>query len=330
MPATGTLTLTHLAPIKRHGGYAVAAAALLLATFWLSLGVQGSTWQWPDLNDPLVVGLRVPRSLAAMLVGATLAAAGAALQALFRNPLAEPSLIGTSSGAGLAAVAVMALGLTGVGLPLAAFLGGLAATGLLLVLVRLVGAGEIGLLLLGIMLGSFTAAITGLLMFMSDDLALRAAMTWLAGHLGNSIGAPLGAAYATAAVGIGLLCLLGRELDCMLLGDEDARALGVHVGRVRLLTAIGASLAVGAAVSIGGIVPFVGMMVPNACALVLQGSRRQLIVVSAVAGAMLILLLDTLARSVVYPLDLPVGLLAGLAGPVFFLWLLRRRARGDA
>lgn len=297
---------------------------------WICLGVQGDGWAVPDWSDPILRGLRLPRVLSALLVGAALAAAGAALQALFRNPLADPTLIGTSSGAALAVVSVMALGLSGIGLPLAAFGGGLLATWLLLGLARVLGGGDIGLLLLGLVLATFSGSITGLLMFNSDDMALRSAMVWLSGHLGTVGHTPFALAAPVAFVGIALLLALGRDLDCMLLGEDDARALGVNVGRVRVLTALGAALAVGAAVSIAGIIAFVGMMVPNACASVLGGGRRRLIAVSTLVGAIFLLVLDTMARSVAYPLDMPVGLLAGLTGPVFFFWLLRRRARGAA
>lgn len=310
-------------------GWLVGVAAAVLLT-WLCLGLQGDGWATPDLADPIVRGLRLPRVLSALLVGAALAAAGAALQALFRNPLADPTLIGTSSGAALAVVSVMALGIGGIGPPLAAFAGGLLATWLLLGLARLLGGGEIGLLLLGLVLATFSASVTGLLMFNSDDMALRSAMVWLSGHLGTAGHTPFVMAAPVAFAGVALLLAMGRDLDCMLLGEDDARALGVHVGRVRLLTALGAALAVGAAVSIAGIIGFVGMMVPNACALLVGGGRRRLIGVSTLVGAVFLLLLDTLARSAAYPLDMPVGLLAGLAGPVFFFWLLRRRARGAA
>ncbi|SFZ78132.1 FecCD family ABC transporter permease [Chitinimonas taiwanensis] len=304
---------------------ALLAASAGLIVF--ALGFAGDGWQWPDLADPLVSALRLPRVLSALLVGAALAAAGAALQALFRNPLADPGLIGTASGAALAVVAVMALGLVSIGLPTAAFIGALLSTWLLLGLSRLLGGGEISLLLLGLVLGSLAAAATGMLLFLSDDLTLRSAMSWLSGQLGSSTGAPLAWAAPFALAGIALLLAMGRELDCLLLGEDEARSLGVPVERVRLWTAIGAALAVGAAVSVAGIIGFIGMMVPNACALLLGGGRRRLIWVSSLAGALFLLLMDTLARGIAYPVNLPVGLLAGFIGPLCFFWLFRLRAR---
>ncbi|MGQ5521840.1 FecCD family ABC transporter permease [Chitinimonas sp. PSY-7] len=294
-----------------------------------ALGFQGDGWQWPDLQDPMVYALRLPRVLAALLVGGALAAAGAALQALFRNPLADPTLIGTSSGAALAVVAVMALGLGSMSLPLAAFAGALLTTWVLLGLARLMGGGEISLLLIGLLLGSLASAATGILLFLSDDLTLRSAMVWLSGQLGSTTGAPLLWAAPVAFLGIMILVALGRDLDCLLLGEDDARSLGVPVERVRVICAIGAALAVGAAVSVSGIIGFIGMMVPNACALVLGGGRRKLIIVSTVVGALFLLGMDTLARGVAYPVNLPVGLLVGFIGPAFFLWLFRLRRRGN-
>ncbi|GAB3265102.1 FecCD family ABC transporter permease [Chitinimonas naiadis] len=302
--------------------------SLLVATISLLLfavGFQGDGWQWPDWQDPLVTGLRLPRVFSALLVGAALASSGAALQALFRNPMADPTLIGTSSGAALAVVCVMAFGLTILPLPVAAFAGSLLATWLLLLLVRLVGGGNVGLLLMGLMLGSFAAAATGLILFMSDDLALRSAMSWLSGQLGTTTGAPLAWATPVALAGIALLIALGRDLDCLLLGDEVAHSLGVRVDRVRLLTTVGAAMAVGAAVSVAGIIGFLGMMIPNACALIVGGSRRKLIGLSAVWGALFLLLMDSLARGIAYPINIPVGLLAGFVGPAFFVWLFRRK-----
>ncbi|HEY9102590.1 iron ABC transporter permease [Chitinimonas sp.] len=331
MPTVRAFWLQQTPSLPRLGGWpawlvlGLATASLLV----FALGFQGDGWQWPDLADPLVRSLRLPRILSALLVGAALAAAGAALQALFRNPMADPTLIGTSSGAALAVVCIMAFGWRALPLPLAAFGGSLLATWLLLALVRLVGGGSTGLLLMGLMLGSFGAAMTGMLLFLSDDLALRSAMTWLSGQLGSTTGAPLAWAAPVGIAGIALLLGLGRDLDCLLLGDEAAQGLGVHVERARLLTAVGAAMAIGAAVSVAGIIGFVGMMVPNACALLAGGGRRRLIALSATGGAAFLLLMDTLARGIAYPVNVPVGLLAGFVGPMFFVWLFRRKM-GDS
>ncbi|MCG9031819.1 FecCD family ABC transporter permease [Laribacter hongkongensis] len=293
----------------------------------LALAAGGDALRWPDFSDPLVSGLRVPRILAALAVGAALAASGAALQALFRNPLADPGLIGTSSGAALAVVTVLAIGAGGWSLPLAAFAGGLLATWLILLLARLVRGGLAGLLLMGLVVGAFCGAIMSLVMFLSDDLTLRSATSWLAGNLSSATPERLAMCLTVMAAGILLLLGIGRDLDCLLLGEDAARSLGIDVRRTRRLAAIGAALATGGAVTLSGVIGFVGMMIPNMLAVLVGGCRRRLIALSAWAGALFLLAVDTLARNLVWPLDLPVGLMAAFAGPPFFIWLYRRQQR---
>ncbi|WP_281660496.1 iron ABC transporter permease [Microvirgula aerodenitrificans] len=301
------------------------AASLLLPLLGASLG--GGEFRWPDLTDPIFTTLRLPRIAAALLVGASLAASGAALQALFRNPLADPGLIGTSSGAALAVVIVLATGFAGSTLPFAAFAGGLAATWLIVALARLSGGGMAGLLLMGLVISAFCGAVTSLALFLSDDLTLRGASTWLAGSLSSASPSLLLTCSLVSGLGLLLLFGIGRDLDCLLLGEDAAASLGVDVVRTRRLAAIGAALATGGAVALSGIIGFVGMMVPNALAILVGGSRRRLIVLSAWVGALFLLGADTLARSLVWPIDLPVGIVAAFAGPPFFLWFYRRQTR---
>ncbi len=301
------------------------AASLLLPLLGASLG--GGEFRWPDLTDPIFTTLRLPRIAAALLVGASLAASGAALQALFRNPLADPGLIGTSSGAALAVVIVLATGFAGSTLPFAAFAGGLAATWLIVALARLSGGGMAGLLLMGLVISAFCGAVTSLALFLSDDLTLRGASTWLAGSLSSASPSLLLTCSLVSGLGLLLLFGIGRDLDCLLLGEDAAASLGVDVVRTRRLAAVGAALATGGAVALSGIIGFVGMMVPNALAILVGGSRRRLIVLSAWVGALFLLGADTLARSLVWPIDLPVGIVAAFAGPPFFLWFYRRQTR---
>lgn len=301
------------------------AASLLLPLLGASLG--GGEFRWPDLTDPIFTTLRLPRIAAALLVGASLAASGAALQALFRNPLADPGLIGTSSGAALAVVIVLATGIAGSMLPFAAFAGGLAATWLIVALARFSGGGMAGLLLMGLVISAFCGAVTSLALFLSDDLTLRGASTWLAGSLSSASPSLLLTCSLVSGLGLLLLFGIGRDLDCLLLGEDAAASLGVDVVRTRRLAAIGAALATGGAVALSGIIGFVGMMVPNALAILVGGSRRRLIVLSAWVGALFLLGADTLARSLVWPIDLPVGIVAAFAGPPFFLWFYRRQTR---
>nr|WP_235844300.1 iron ABC transporter permease [Crenobacter intestini] len=324
------LTLARPVGGARMGPMALLCAALSAATLLLpllALSSQGGGLAWPDLADPLTQALRVPRILTALTVGAALAASGAALQALFRNPLADPGLVGTSSGAALAVVCVLALGAGSLSLPLAAFGGGLAATWLILALSRLVRGGLAGLLLMGLVVGAFCGALISLILFMSDDLTLRSASAWLAGNLAAATGERLIACTAAALAGLLLLLWIARDLDCLLLGEDAARSLGVDVRRTRRLAAIGAALATGGAVALSGVIGFVGMMVPNLVAVLVGGCRRRLILLSAWAGALFLLAADTLARTLVWPVDLPVGLVAAFAGPPFFVWMFARQQR---
>ena len=322
------MAVTSLLPARHPERLAwslLLAASLLLPLLGASLG--GGEFRWPDLTDPIFTTLRLPRIAAALLVGASLAASGAALQALFRNPLADPGLIGTSSGAALAVVIVLATGFAGSTLPFAAFAGGLAATWLIVALARLSGGGMAGLLLMGLVISAFCGAVTSLALFLSDDLTLRGASTWLAGSLSSASPSLLLTCSLVSGLGLLLLFGIGRDLDCLLLGEDAAASLGVDVVRTRRLAAVGAALATGGAVALSGIIGFVGMMVPNALAILVGGSRRRLIVLSAWVGALFLLGADTLARSLVWPIDLPVGIVAAFAGPPFFLWFYRRQTR---
>lgn len=296
----------------------------------LAASLSNGALHWPSLDDPLFTELRLPRLLTALVVGASLAASGATLQALFRNPLADPGLIGTSSGAALAVVIVLSLGLSGISLPLAAFGGSLTATWLMLSLSRLVRGGLAGLLLMGLVVGAFCGAITSLTMLLSDDQTLRGAMAWLAGNLSAATPELLWRCSLVSGSGLLILLTIARDLDCMLLGEDAATSLGVNVTRTRRLAAIGAALATGGAVAMSGIIGFVGMMIPNALAFLVGGCRRRLILLSAWAGALFLLIADTLARSIAWPIDLPVGLVAAFAGPPFFVWLFYRQQRSLA
>jgi len=301
---------------------------LALLLIWLVLGLGGGQWAVPDWHDPLVSRLRWPRILNALLVGSALSLAGAGLQALFRNPLADPGLLGTSAGSALGVVLVIALGGLGVSVPLAAFVGGLAVTMLILLLNQLLRGGQAGLLMIGVVVAACCGALVSLLLFLSDDLTLRGASNWLAGSLAESRFAEHQYVWPVMLAGAVLMLALGRDLDCLLLGDEVARSMGVKVGHTRVLAAIAAAMLTGGAVTLSGLIGFIGMMVPNAVALCHQGSRRQLMLHASWVGALALLLIDTLGREAVYPVDLPAGVVAAFAGPPCFLWLFWRLQKG--
>ena len=299
-------------------------AGISIVLVWLLAGLGGGSWHVPRWSDPLVVALRLPRIGNAMLVGAALSVAGAALQALFRNPLADPGLIGTSAGAALGVTLVLAGGLPGMTVPLAAFAGGLAATLAVLAFNRVVGGGLAGLLILGVATGAGCMALVNLLLLLSDDLVLRGTMSWLAGNLSDRRALDAWPLLLGMLAGFALLVALARDLDCLALGDDTAAAMGVRAGRVRLLTAVGTALLTAGAVTLAGVIGFIGMMVPNAVALCCRTGLRGRLFASAWAGALFLLLIDSVGREAAYPIDLPAGVVAALVGPAFFLWLFWR------
>lgn len=307
----------------------ILALTATAAFVWFCTGIGFGEWQMPHQADETVRAIRLPRVWAALLVGAALAAAGAALQALFENPLADPSLIGTSGGAALGVIGVLAFGIGGIGVPLAAFLGALAVCLLILAAHKLLGGGTLGLLVLGFVLSAFSAALVSLILFLSDDLVLRSATVWLSGSLAEAGFTP--PAYAAGAMLAGLALLLGagRKLDILMLGEDTAVSMGISVPRVRLQTVAGAALLTGAAVSLSGIIGFLGMMIPNVLAQTVGGRRSKLIALSAWLGAVFLLAVDSAARWFAYPVDLPVGIVIALLGGPFFMWLFLRPMRGS-
>jgi iron complex transport system permease protein len=298
-----------------------------LAIIGLCLGVGLGGWQRPDRIPAEIWALRWPRVAAALMVGGALTCAGAALQALFMNPLADPSLIGTSSGAALGVVMTLAFGGSGLGLPLAAFLGALAVCVLVLTLYRIFGGGRLGLLLIGFVISAFCGAVVSLILFLSNDMVLRSATTWLMGSFSSAGWVPLHHALIVMVAGGLLLLARGRDLDCLLLGEETSRSLGVDVRRARMLTIAGAALLTDAAVSLSGVIGFIGMIIPNLLAAVWGGSRTQIMIRSTLVGSVFLLVVDTLARYLAYPVDLPVGVIIALIGAPFFLWLFLQGGR---
>lgn len=294
-------------------------------------------------RDGLVVlNIRLPRTLLGLMVGAGLAVSGALMQGLFRNPLADPALVGVSAGAGLAA-AVIVLGdrlLAGLGLPgplpyaalpVAAFLGGLGATlGLYRIATRAGRTSVATLLLAGIALGALSGALTGLLVYASDDRQLRDLTFWSLGSLG---GATWTKVWATAPALLPVLVLvpfLGRGLNALVLGEAEAFHLGVPVERLKRLAILLVAVAVGAGVAASGVIGFVGLVVPHALRLVVGPDHRRLLPASALLGGAFLVLADVAARLVVAPAELPIGIVTAFVGAPVFLWLLLGRRHGVA
>jgi iron complex transport system permease protein len=307
--------------------YYVLAALASLLLIWLGLGIGFGEWSSPVHLDETIWQLRYPRVVTALLVGMALSVSGAALQALFENPLADPSLIGTSGGAALGVVLVLAFGVSGIGIPFAAFMGSVIVCLFILGCHRFLGGGQMGLLILGFVISAFCAAVVSLILFMSDDMVLRSATNWLSGSMAEAGFVPLRYSIISMVLGLIILLPLGRQLDGLMLGETTAKSLGIKVGLSRCLAIIASALLTGAAVSLAGVIGFIGMMVPNLLAILFGGGRMRLMIWSGWLGAMLLLVIDSMARHVAYPIDVPVGIVLALLGGPFFIWLFVRSSR---
>jgi iron complex transport system permease protein len=264
-----------------------------------------------------------------LLTGAALGGSGAAYQGLFRNPLADPYLIGVASGAGLGAVLAMSVrwpysfwGLMAV--PAMAFLGALLTVFLVIALAR-VGrtVPTTNLILAGVAFGSFASALTAWLMLRSTG-ELHRAIAWLIGGASQAGWRPVLTVLPYLAIGLGALTLSGHSLNVLQFGDEQAQQMGLPVTRVRTLILLAASLTTAAAVAFSGIIGFIGLIVPHVMRLWFGADYRRLLPLSIIAGAGALLLADVFARSVMAPQELPVGIVTALVGAPFFLWVLRR------
>lgn len=310
------------------GGVSISPGVLL--DLVLS-GVRGE----PSTLDPsgvylkIISELRIPRAVLLMLVGAALAGSGGAYQGLFRNPLADPFLIGVASGAGLGAVMAMlidwpynALGLLAI--PAAAFLGAVLAV---LVVAQLARVGKTvpttNLILAGVAVSSFTSAVTSALMINSTG-EVRRALVWLMGGVTRTGWEPVLGILPYMLIGLTGLILVGHPLNVLQFGDEQARQLGIRVQRVKWLTIILATLVTAAAVSFAGIIGFVGLVVPHIVRLLYGGDYRRIIPLSIIGGAAMLLLMDVVARTILAPQEVPVGIITSLLGAPFFLWVLKR------
>ena len=278
----------------------------------------------------IVQDLRVPRVLLGFLVGGSLAAAGAALQAVVRNPLADPYLLGLSGGAGLGAVLAIALHLAGPwALPLSAFAGALLAV-LLVYRLALVGGAVVDgrvLILAGVVVGAFTASIMGAVLSVSPAPELRNALLWLLGGLGGASWQSLSIFAAYAVLPLAALYVSARPLDLLSLGDEPARFLGVDAGRLRRGLYLSASLLTAAAVAVSGIIGFVGLVVPHAVRARWGHLHLALLPAAFLAGGTLLVVADAVARTLFAPVELPVGVVTALVGVPAFATQVRRWIR---
>lgn len=344
-PPRSLSTLPQAAPDAGRAGEvarlasALALAAVLLGALGLATGPDGVSFGWAADAD-LVAAVRAPRTLGAFAVGALLGLAGAIAQGLFRNPLADPYLLGTAAGAGLGVMAVLAAGglfgatlglatagaLLRLGLVGAAFAGALLGVSLTLVLAR--GAARpMVLLLAGVVVGVVLTALADLLALRSPE-ALRGRQVFLLGSTSFLGWGSVALLAAVLVLTLPLAMRVARLLDALVLGEATALSLGLPVARLRLLLLALLSLATGCAVAQAGLVAFVGLVAPHLVRRRVTVSHGALLALSAATGGVLLLAADVLARSVVAPEELPVGLITALLGGVYLLALLRRRWGG--
>lgn len=326
--------------IRRHPF--ITTAILLVGAFLLSIAL-GSVFIPPERIFKALLGLeplqgtlntilfeiRLPHAVLITLTGAALAASGTAYQGLFRNPLADPYLIGIASGAGLGAVTMMArdwpkdlLGFYSV--PAAAFAGALLTVAIVYWIARLGKTVPVTTLILaGVAVSTFATSLSSFLMLQSES-ELRRAIAWLLGGAALSGWQPVIAMLPYVVIGVTALLFSGHQLNVLQTGEEQAQQLGLPVERIKLVLIIAASLAAAAAVAFSGMIGFIGLVIPHSLRLIWGGDHRRLLPLSLLGGAAALLVADVVARTILPPQVVPVGIITALVGVPFFLWLLRR------
>ncbi len=300
----------------------LGAVSMTTAQIWQALTKTGD-----PLNQTIIWDLRLPRILAAMLVGAALGMSGSLLQGMLRNGLADPFLLGISAGAGLFAITMLSFGVFLSWIPLAAWVGGLLTTILVYILARSREGISIERLILGgVAVSSLFGAIQSVLLLMAEDGRIQTALSWLIGSLNGRGWNEVTVAGAYISVALLLGCLLARAVNLLNLGDELAVSLGVNLLRDRILIGGVATLLAAGAVSIGGLIGFVGLIVPHGIRLLVGTDYRAVLPLSAIGGALVLTAADLLSR--LGAVELPVGAVTALLGSPLFIWLLYNRKSG--
>ncbi|WP_112810638.1 FecCD family ABC transporter permease [Ensifer sp.] len=311
-----------------------ADASLSNVVAWL-FGASDADQVFSVRDRIIILDIRLPRAVLGMLVGASLAVSGVVMQGLFRNPLADPGLVGVSSGASLGAVLLIVLGSAVFGplfalfgfyaLPVAAFIGGLVTTLLLYRIATRGGQTSIATLLLaGIALGALAGAFTGVLIFMADDKQLRDVTFWGLGSLAGANWTKIAAAAPIILLSLAVTPFLARGLNAITLGEAAAFHMGIPVQRMKNIAIVSVAAATGASVAVSGGIGFVGIVVPHLLRLVIGPDHRYLIPASALLGGTLLILADMIARTIASPAELPIGIVTAFIGAPFFLWILLR------
>ena len=335
-----TVTLRKVVTIS----FVLLVTLVVVATISISLGtadigltkvlrglfgeLTGSIYGWTDTERMIILQIRLPRILLAGIVGGSLAVAGGVFQALFRNPLADPYILGVSSGSAVGAVLaiISGVGLAFLSIPLAAFCGAL------LTIILVLGIGRSGygihantLLLAGVIVGAFFSAIIMFLVSMTRDERVHSILFWLMGDFSLSRYSEILVVFPFVIVGFAIIYFHAHPLNLIVTGDETALQLGVEVERVKKLLLICASLMTGAVVSVSGVIGFVGLIIPHMIRMMFGSDHRLLLPASGLFGASFLILADTIARIVLAPVELPVGVITAVFGAPFFVYLLRSK-----
>ncbi|MFJ3668230.1 FecCD family ABC transporter permease [Streptomyces sp. NPDC090106] len=321
--------LLALVPVAAGTGAYPIPVGDVLSSVQHRIGLGGG--ELDRVAESVLWNVRFPRIVLALLVGASLGCAGALMQGVFGNPLAEPGVIGVSSGAAVGAVAAIALGVNFLGtwtVSVFAFVAGLGTVLLVYAMSRSGGRTEVvTLILTGIAVNAFAGALIGLFLFFADPAAVNQITFWQLGSLAQSTWPKVLAVLPCAALGLAVAPLYSRRLDLLALGERPARHLGVDVERLRIVLVLVIALLTAAAVSVSGIIGFVGLVVPHLLRMTAGPGHRFLVPGSALLGALVLLAADLVARTVAVPAELPLGVLTALLGSPFFFWLLRRTRR---
>ena len=312
------------------GASLVGAFPLSMAQVWAALGRKLAGAPALGQIDTVLFEVRLPRVFAAVLVGASIAAAGAAYQTLFRNPLVSPDILGVSTGAGLGAVLGIFLALPVAGIQLLAFVVGLATVGLVYAIAAMVRGREpiLVLVLAGVVVGSLAGAVISLLKILADPYdQLPAIVFWLLGSLSAIRKGEVWTAAPLVLLGLVPLVLLRWRINVLSLGDEEAKALGVEAGRLRFFVIAAATLMTASVVAISGVIGWVGLVIPHIARMIVGPSFDRLLPTAMLLGASYLLCVDTLARTMAR-IEVPIGILTAVVGAPFFLWLLARGREG--
>ncbi len=312
-------------PVKIH--------PLIIIKIWLSKILSGIIQQdWSKIEETIVINIRTPRVILSALVGIGLASVGVGMQGLFRNPMAEPYVLGMSSGAAVGASLAIVLGIGkivgGLCIPAMAFI---CATTTIFIVYNIARTnGKIPtetLLLAGIATGFFLNAVVSFLKLIAPDMVLREVMLWLMGSFSMACWNDVKIIILPIVCGVCVLYFLARELDALQCGEETALHLGIEVETVKRILLIATSLVTAVAVSVSGIIGFVGLIIPHVVRLIVGPGHHLLLPASALCGAIFLIVCDTLARIVIQPQELPIGIITATVGAPYFVYLLKRRKK---